>query len=53
MHILSSKVLSNQPEGSYSFKEEKDEKGQKNVTLVIDNPKEFWSLSKYLVIQVD
>ncbi len=47
------KVLSNQPEGSYSFKEEKDEKGQKNVTLVISNPKEFWSLSKYLVIQVD
>ena len=53
LYAKKAKVLSNQPEGSYSFKEEKDEKGQKNVTLVIDNPKEFWSLSKYLVIQVD
>ena len=53
LYAKKAKVLSNQPEGSYSFKEEKDDKGQKNVTLVIDNPKEFWSLSKYLVIQVD
>lgn len=53
LYAKKAKVLSNQPEGSYSFKEEKDDKGQKNVTLVIDNPKEFWSLSKYLVIEVD
>ena len=36
------------PEGSYEFK--KDEKGQ--LTLVITNPSQFWSVSRYLVIRV-
>ncbi|MEG2947060.1 MAG: hypothetical protein RR837_09990 [Bacteroidales bacterium] len=43
------KMLSNMPSGSYSFV--KDDKGE--LTLVINDAKSFWSLSKYLVIQVD
>ncbi|MEG1585750.1 MAG: hypothetical protein RR346_02625 [Bacteroidales bacterium] len=43
------KVLSNMPSGSYSLV--KDAKGE--LTLVINDAKSFWSLSKYLVIQVD
>ena len=43
------KMLSNMPSGSYSFV--KDGKGE--LTLVINDAKSFWSLSKYLVIQVD
>ncbi|MBP1593297.1 MAG: hypothetical protein H6Q12_315 [Bacteroidetes bacterium] len=41
-------LLTNHPANSYSLV--KDEKGQ--LTLQISNPKEFWSVSKYLVIQV-
>lgn len=41
-------VLTTHPAGSYAL--EKDDKGQ--LTLKITNPKEFWSVSKYLVIQV-
>jgi len=41
-------MLTNHPANSYTL--EKDEKGQ--LTLKINNPKEFWSVSKYLVIQV-
>ena len=41
-------ILTNHPAGSYVL--EKDDKGQ--LTLKITNPKEFWSVSKYLVIQV-
>lgn len=41
-------LLTNHPASSYSL--EKDEKEQ--LTLKITNPKEFWSVSKYLVIQV-
>ena len=41
-------VLTTHPEGSYALEE--DDKGQQ--TLKITNPKEFWSISKYLVIQV-
>ena len=37
-----------QKTGSYAL--EKDDKGQ--LTLKITNPKDFWSVSKYLVIQV-
>lgn len=43
------KLLTTHPEGSYTF-----EKNDKDLlTLVITNPTEFWSLSKYLVIKVD
>ena len=41
-------VLNNHPTGSYAL--EKYDKGL--LTLRITNPKEFWSVSKYLVIQV-
>ena len=41
-------VLTTHPTGSYAF--EKDDIGL--LTLRITNPKEFWSVSKYLVIQV-
>ena len=41
-------ILTTHPTGSYAL--EKDDKGQ--LTLKITNPKEFWSVSKYLVIQV-
>lgn len=43
------KMLSNMPAGSYSFiKGENDE-----LTLVINDVAKFWSLSKFLVIEVD
>ena len=42
------KLKSNHPEGSYEFV--KDEDG--NLTLNIPDPKTFWSLGKYLVIEV-
>ncbi len=41
-------LLTTNPSGSYVL--DKDDKGQ--LTLKITNPKEFWSVSKYLVIQV-
>ena len=41
-------VLTNHPTSSYSLV--KDDKGQ--LTLKITNPKDFWSVSKYLVMQV-
>lgn len=41
-------ILTSHPAGSYKL--EKDDKGQ--LTLKITNPKEFWSVSRYLVIQV-
>lgn len=41
-------LLTTQPTGSYELV--KDDKGQ--LILKITNPKEFWSVSKYLVIQV-
>ena len=40
--------LTTHPAGSYELV--KDDKGQ--LTLKITNPKEFWSVSRYLVIQV-
>ncbi|WP_455638878.1 Cbp1 family collagen-binding glycoprotein adhesin [Parabacteroides sp.] len=42
------KLKSNHPEGSYEFV--KDDDG--NLTLNITDPKTFWSLGKYLVIEV-
>ncbi len=44
----SAKLLTTHPEGSYSLS--KDTKGQ--YVLVITNPTEFWSVSRYLVILV-
>ena len=41
-------ILTSHPEGSYTL--EKDDKGL--LTLKITNPTTFWSISKYLVIQV-
>lgn len=41
-------LLTTHPEGSYVL--EKDDKNQ--LTLKITNPTEFWSVSRYLVIQV-
>ena len=41
-------LLTTHPADSYVL--EKDDKGQ--LTLKITNPKEFWSVSRYLVIQV-
>lgn len=42
------KLITTHPVGSYEIKGEK-----KADSLVIKNPKEFWSVSKYLVIVVD
>ena len=42
------KLKSSHPEGSYEFIEDDD----KNVTLKILNTQTFWSISKYLVIEV-
>ncbi len=43
------KLLTAHPDGSYTL-----EKDENNVlTLVINNPEDFWSTSRYLVIQVD
>ena len=41
-------LLTTHPSGSYELV--KDDKGQ--LTLKITNPTEFWSVSRYLVIQV-
>lgn len=49
LYARKAKMLSNMPEGSYNFSQGAD----KNLTLVITDAKAFWSLSKYLVIQVD
>lgn len=49
LYSKGAKVLTNHPNNSYTL--EKDDKGE--LTLKITNAKEFWSVSKYLVIQVD
>ena len=43
------KLLTNHPEGSYEL--QKDNNGY--LTLVITNPETFWSLSRYLVVELD
>jgi len=48
LYSKSATLLSNHPTSSYSLV--KDEKGE--LTLNINNPAQFWSASKYLVIQV-
>jgi chromosome segregation ATPase len=42
------KILSSHPKSSYALEKEKG-----NFILLIINPSEFWSISKYLVIEVD
>lgn len=49
LYAKKAKVLSNMPVDSYML--QKGEDG--NLNLHINDPKSFWSLSKYLVIQVD
>ena len=48
LYSKSADVLTTHPAGSYAL--EKDNKGQ--LTLKITDPTKFWSVSKYLVIQV-
>lgn len=48
LYSKSAKLLTNHPTASYLLEE--DDKGQ--LSLKITNPKEFWGVSKYLVIQV-
>lgn len=48
LYTKRAELLTSHPENSYTF--EKDSKGQ--LILKITNPSEFWSVSKYLVIQV-
>ena len=48
LYSKSAKLLTNHPAGSYKL--EKDNKGQ--YVLHITSPETFWSVSKYLVIQV-
>lgn len=42
------KVLSSHPQDSYLLEEGED----KNITIKITNPSKFWSVSKYLVVQI-
>lgn len=44
------KLITSHPEGSFSFV--KDDKGEKIVRIDISNAKEFWSASKFLVVEV-
>ena len=48
LYSKSAKLLTIHPEGSYKL--DKDEKGQ--YVLRITDPTLFWSVSRYLVIQV-
>lgn len=48
LYSKDAKLLTNHPQGSYTL--EKDNK--KQYVLKINNPNEFWSVSRYLVIQV-
>lgn len=43
------KIWTNMPENSYTIKENAD----KTKTIEITNPKEFWSMTPFLVIQID
>jgi chromosome segregation ATPase len=49
LYAKKAKLRTNQPEASYEFV--KDEDG--NLTLKITNSKEFWSLGRFLVIEVN
>ena len=47
--IYCAKLLTNHPEGTYEL--QKDNEGY--LTLVITNPDSFWSLSRYLVVELN
>lgn len=47
LNSKSARILTTHPEGTYSFTKGDD----KMLTLVINNPEKFWSISKYLVIK--
>jgi len=48
LYSRSAKILTNHPRSSYTLEKEND-----NFVLIIVDTKEFWSVSKYLVIEVD
>ena len=48
LYSTHAKILTNHPKSSYTL-----EKENGNFVLLIVDPTEFWSISKYLVIQVD
>ncbi len=48
LYSTRAKILTSHPKSSYSL-----EKEDGNYTLVISNTEDFWSISKYLVIEVD
>lgn len=48
LYASKAKIKTNHPSGSYAFYKDSDG----NLTLEITNPDRFWSLSKYLVIEV-
>lgn len=48
LYSTRAKILTNHPKSSYTL-----EKENGNFVLLIVNPTEFWSVSKYLVIEVD
>ena len=48
LYSKDAKLLTSHPDGSYEFI--KDKKG--TLTLKILNPNSFWSISRYLVIEV-
>ncbi len=49
MNVKKAKLLSTHPEGSYTMLKN----GKTIDKLVINNPKTFWSISKFLVIELD
>lgn len=48
LEVKKAKVLSNHPEGSFELKKGDDKK----ITLEILDPEKFWSISKYLVVNI-
>jgi hypothetical protein len=48
LYSTRAKILTNHPKSSYTL-----EKQNGNFSLIIVNPSDFWSISKYLVIEVD
>jgi len=48
LYSTRAKILTNHPKSSYTLEKEND-----NFILLIVDPAQFWSISKYLVIEVD
>lgn len=48
LYSTRAKILTSHPKSSYTLEKEND-----NYVLIITDTKEFWSISKYLVIEVD